>query len=113
MSAFPVAQGHRIVRAFARGPGNGRTDLFGLPSYVAVEVAARAVDGACADGEATRAEARTFVNRTNIPTAASPLGFPVRFQQRAAPPIWPGDMRTPAAYIVYRISPNGRFVPVG
>ena len=113
VSAFPVAQGHRIVRAYARGPGNGRTDLFGLPSYVAVEVAARAVERACADGEATRAEARTFVNRTNIPAAASPLGFPVRFQQRAAPPIWPGDMRTPAAYIVYRISPNGRFVPVG
>ena len=39
VSAFPVAQGHRIVRAYARGPGNGRTDLFGLPSYVAVEVA--------------------------------------------------------------------------
>jgi len=113
VSAFPVAQGHRIVRAYARGPGNGRTDLFGLPSYVAVEVAARAVERACTDGEATRAEVRTFVNRTNIPAAASPLGFPVRFQQRAVPPIWPGDMRTPAAYIVYRISPNGRFVPVG
>ena len=24
VSAFPVAQGHRIVRAYARGPGNGQ-----------------------------------------------------------------------------------------
>jgi branched-chain amino acid transport system substrate-binding protein len=113
VTAFPVAQGHRVVRAYQRGPGGGKTDFFGLPSYVAVEVAARAVERACADGEATRAEVRTFVNRTNIPAAESALGFPVRFQQRVAPPLGPGDMRTPAAYIVYRISPNGRFVQVG
>ena len=63
------------------GPGGGRTDLFGLPSYVAVDVAARAVQKACANRQATRAEVRRFVNQTNIPAPQSLLGFRVRFQQ--------------------------------
>jgi branched-chain amino acid transport system substrate-binding protein len=113
ITAFPVALGNRTIRAYQRGPGGGSSDLFGLPSYVAVEVAARAVEKACANGQATRAEVRRFINRTNIPRAQSLLGFPIRFQQTVRLPLGPGDMRTPAAYIVYRINANGQFVKVG
>ena len=113
ITAFPVALGSPIIRAYQRGPGRGRTDGFGLPSYVAVEVAARAVEKACANGQATRAEVRRFINRTNIPRAQSLLGFPIRFQQTVKRPLGPGDMRTPAQYIVYRINANGQFIKVG
>ena len=47
---------------------------------------------------------RRFVNLTNIPAAQSLLGFPIRFQQTRQGLLGPGDMRTPAAYIVYRIN---------
>jgi branched-chain amino acid transport system substrate-binding protein len=113
VTAFPVALGNRTIRAYQRGPGRGSSDLFGLPSYVAVDVAARAVEKACANGQATRAEVRRFIARTNIPKAQSLLGFPVRFQQTVKRPLGPGDMRTPAQYIVYRINANGKFVKVG
>ena len=113
VTAFPVALGHPTIRAYQRGPGRGSSDLFGLPSFVAVEIAARAVERACANGEATRAEVRGFINRTVIPRAQSLLGFRISFQQTVRPPLGPGDMRTPAQYIVYRISPNGQFVKVG
>jgi|RhiMetdeSRZDD1v2_1073273.scaffolds.fasta_scaffold307924_2 branched-chain amino acid transport system substrate-binding protein len=113
VTAFPVALGNRTIRAYQRGPGGGSSDLFGLPSYVAVDVAARAVEKACANGQATRAEVRRFIARTNIPKAQSLLGFPIRFQQTVKRPLGPGDMRTPAQYIVYRINANGQFVKVG
>ena len=113
VTAFPVAANHPVVRAYQSGPGGGRSDLFGLPSYVAVDVAARAVQKACADRQATRAEVRRFVNRTNIPAAQSLLGFPVRFQQTRQGVLGPGDMRTPAAYIVYRINDTGQYIRVG
>ncbi len=113
VTAFPVALGSPTIRAYQRGPGRGSSDLCGLPSYVAVDVAARAVEKACANGQATRAEVRRFINRTNIPRAQSLLGFPIRFQQTVKRPLGPGDMRTPAQYIVYRINANGAFVKVG
>ena len=113
VTAFPVAANHPVVKAYQSGPGGGRSDLFGLPSYVAVDVAARAVQKACADRQATRAEVRRFVNLTNIPAAQSLLGFPVRFQQTRQGLLGPGDMRTPSAYIVYRINDSGQYVRVG
>jgi branched-chain amino acid transport system substrate-binding protein len=113
VTAFPVAANHPVVRAYQSGPGGGRSDLFGLPSYVAVDVATRAVQKACADRQATRAEVRRFVNRTNIPARQSLLGFPVRFQQTVQGNVGPGDMRSPSAYIVYRINDTGQYVRVG
>jgi branched-chain amino acid transport system substrate-binding protein len=113
VSAFPVALGHRVIRAYQRGPGNGATDLFGLPSYVAVDVATRAVDKACANGQATRAEVRRAINRTNITKKESLLGFPVSFSQRVKLPFGPGDMKAPSDYIIYRINDRGAYVKVG
>ena len=113
VTAFPVAASHPVVRAYAAGPGAGRTDLFGLPSYVAVDIAARAVERACANRQATRAEVRRFVNLTDVPARQSLLGFRIRFQQTVQGRLGPGDMRTPAAYIVYRIDQSGQYNKVG
>jgi branched-chain amino acid transport system substrate-binding protein len=112
VSAFPVALGHRIIRAYSQGPGNGKTDLFGLPSYVAADVVARAIDKACTDNRATRAEVRRNIAQTNIPKAQSLLGFQIRYSNRVSLPFGPGDMRIPADYILYRISPSGQYVKV-
>ncbi len=112
VSAFPVNAASPIVAAYKRGPGGGKTDLFGLPSYAATDVVARAVDKACANGSATRAEVRRFIAQTNIPKKQSLLGFRIRFAQAVKLPLGPGDMTTPANYILYRISNSGAYVRV-
>src|SRR6266508_1777618 len=113
VSAFPVDFRSRIVKLYKRGPGGGKTDLFGLPTFVAVDVAARAIDKACANRTATRSEVRRFISQTNIPKAQSLLGFRVRFAQRLKLPLGPGDMANPANYILYRINNQGVYVRVG
>jgi branched-chain amino acid transport system substrate-binding protein len=113
VSAFPVQIGHPVVGAYRRGPGAGKNNLFGLPSYAATDVLARAIDKACANGQATRAEVRRFIAQTNIPQAQSLLGFRIRYVQRVRPPLGPGDMDTPSQYILYRINDQGRYVKVG
>lgn len=112
VSAFPVNVSSPIVKAYRQGPGGGKNDLFGLPSYAAADVLARAVDKACANGSATRAEVRKFVARTNIPKSQSVLGFRIRYTQSVKLPLGPGDMDSPANYILYRINNNGVYVRI-
>jgi branched-chain amino acid transport system substrate-binding protein len=107
VSFFPIDLRSAVITAYRNGPGGGQRELFGLPSYVAAEVVGRAIDKACANGQATRAEVRRFVNLTNIPKAQSLLGFAVRFVQRPALPLGPGDMQRPADFGIYRIGTNG------
>jgi branched-chain amino acid transport system substrate-binding protein len=112
VSAFPVSIGHRTIRAYQQGLGNGSSDLFGLPSYMAADVVARAIDRACRDNRATRAEVRRLVAQTNIPRNQSLLGFQIRYSNRVSLPFGYGDMRTPADYILYRISAQGQYQKV-
>jgi branched-chain amino acid transport system substrate-binding protein len=112
ISFFPIDLKSKAITAYKRGPGGGKSDLFGLPSYEATDVVARAVDKACANGTASRAEVRKFMNQTNIPKKQSLLGFAVRFAQRVKLPIGPGDMERPADFGIYRINNNGQYVRV-
>jgi hypothetical protein len=80
---------------------------------VAADVVARAIDKACANGSATRAEVRRFMARTNIPKSQSLLGFAVRFVQSVRAPLGPGDMQRPADFGIYRISNNGTYSRIG
>jgi branched-chain amino acid transport system substrate-binding protein len=112
VSFFPIDLRSPVINAYRRGPGGGQSDLFGLPSYVAADVLSRAIDRACANGDATRAEVRRFVNQTNIPRAQSLLGFAVRFVQRVRAPLGPGDMERPADFGIYRINPQGAYTRV-
>jgi branched-chain amino acid transport system substrate-binding protein len=112
VSFFPINLQSSLIAAYRRGPGGGKSDLFGLPSYVAADVLSRAIDRACRNGQASRLEVRRNVARTNIPKAQSLLGFQVRFVQRLAEPLGPGDMQRPADFGIYRINPQGVYVRI-
>jgi branched-chain amino acid transport system substrate-binding protein len=112
VSFFPINLTSPVIRAYQRGPGGGKSELFGLPSYAAADVVGRAIDNACANGQATRAEVRRFVNRTNIPKAQSLLGFRIKFVQKRKGVLGPGDMESPANFGIYRINNRGAYVRV-
>jgi branched-chain amino acid transport system substrate-binding protein len=112
VSFFPIDLTSRVIGAYRRGPGRGKSELFGLPSYAAADVVGKAIDKACANGQATRAEVRRFVNQTNIPKAQSLLGFRIRFVQRRKGVVGPGDMEAPANFGIYRINTRGAYVRV-
>ena len=112
VSFFPINLRSGIIASYRRGPGRGKSELFGLPSYQAAEVVGRAIDRACANGSATRREVRGFINRTNIPQRLSLLGFRIRFAQRVSGVIGPGDMTTPSNFGIYRINDRGVYVRV-
>jgi branched-chain amino acid transport system substrate-binding protein len=100
-SFFPVQPADPVVKAYQRSHG-GKGDLFGAPSYVAAQVVAGAIDRACTDGRASRAEVRAQVRKTNI--KKSLLGFGVRFNRN-------GDLK-PASFGIYQ-SKNGQFARIG
>jgi branched-chain amino acid transport system substrate-binding protein len=112
VSFFPIDLKSPIINAYRRGPGKGKSELFGLPSYEAAAVVGEAIDRACKNGTATRAEVRREINNTNIPKRRSLLGFSVRFVQRPAGVVGRGDMQSPANFGIYRISANGTYVRV-
>jgi branched-chain amino acid transport system substrate-binding protein len=112
VSFFPINLSSPVIRAYRRGPGGGKSELFGLPSYAAADVVGRAIDRACRDGSATRAEVRRFVNATNIPQSQSLLGFRIRFVQRRSGVLGPGDMARPSTFGIYRINNRGVYVRV-
>jgi branched-chain amino acid transport system substrate-binding protein len=112
VSFFPIDLKSGIITAYRRGPGRGKSELFGLPSYQAAAVVGDAIDRACRNGTATRAEVRRNINATNIPKRKSLLGFNVRFVQRPRGVLGRGDMETPANFGIYRISANGTYVRV-
>src|SRR5919204_942860 len=76
-SFFPINPKDRTILAYQKSHG-GKGDYFGAPSYVAAQVIGRAVDRACKNGTATRAEVRAQVRRTRI--GMSLLGIGVRFK---------------------------------
>jgi branched-chain amino acid transport system substrate-binding protein len=112
VSFFPINLRSPVITAYRRGPGRGKSELFGLPSYVAAEVIGRAIDRACANGTATRAEVRRFINSTRITQRQSLLGFAIRFMQARRGVLGAGDMATPANFGIYRINNNGVYVRV-
>lgn len=111
VSFFPIDLQSKTITTYKRSHG-GKSDLFGLPSYVAAEVIARAIDKACTNGTATRAEVRRNIAATNIPKAQSLLGFQIKFVQRLAAPLGPGDMQRPADFGIYRITNQGAYVRI-
>jgi branched-chain amino acid transport system substrate-binding protein len=101
-SFFPVNPSDARVAAFKKSHG-GNSELFGAPSYVAAQVVTGAIDRACKDGKATRAEVRKQIKRTSITTKASLLGLPVKFDRH-------GDM-VKKPFGIYK-SQKGIFVRV-
>lgn len=112
VSFFPIDLTDPVIRAYRNGPGGGESQLFGLPSYAATQVMARAIDKSCKNGSATRAEVRRNVASTVIPKAISLLGFTQKFVQQGTFPLGPGDMQRPADFGIYQISASGAYVRV-
>jgi branched-chain amino acid transport system substrate-binding protein len=112
VSFFPIDLKHKAITAYRKGPGKGKSDLFGLPTHEATKVVARAIDRACRNGTASRREVRTNIARTTILKSQSLLGFQIKFVQQLATPLGPGDMQRPADFGIYKIQPNGTYVRV-
>ena len=100
-SFFPLNPADPRVAAFKKN--HSSTELFGAPTYVAAQVVTGAIDRACKDGKATRAEVRGQIKKTNILLKASLLGLPVKFDKH-------GDM-VKKPFGIYK-SQKGVFVRV-
>jgi branched-chain amino acid transport system substrate-binding protein len=100
-SMFPVSVKNAAVAAYRKAHG-GNGDYFGAPTYVATQIIAEAIDRACANGTATRAEVRKEVAKTNIKNSA--LGFTVNFNAA-------GELKA-GVFALYKS--NGKeFIPLG
>jgi branched-chain amino acid transport system substrate-binding protein len=88
------------VRAYNRFSNNKSFGTFGPPSYMAAWVAMGAIQRACADGEATRAEVTREVRRTNV---RSILGGRISFTRRGDP--------NPTKFYIFRVR-NGNYALV-
>jgi branched-chain amino acid transport system substrate-binding protein len=80
-SFFPVATTNPLIAAFKRSHG-GQAEFFGAPTYVATQVVVNAIQKACKNGTATRAEVRKNIAATRLKTSL--LGVPVRFSRNGA-----------------------------
>jgi branched-chain amino acid transport system substrate-binding protein len=77
-SFFPVSSKSATVKAFTKAHG-GNGEFFGAPSYVAAQVIGGAIDRACKNGTASRAEVRAQIKRTSLKTSL--LGIPISFDK--------------------------------
>ena len=113
VSAFPVDYNSAALKAYKASHG-GKDEAFGLPSYTAALVNAKAIMQACKNGTATRAEVRSKIANMKLTKKESLLGFPVRFNSKnQGKQAGPGDMATPADFAIFRIGPNGNYNRVG
>jgi branched-chain amino acid transport system substrate-binding protein len=99
-SFFPVNTKSALVKAYKKSHG-GKGEYFGAPTYVAAQVVTGAIDRACKDGKATRAEVRAQIRKTNLKNSL--LGIPIRFDKN-------GDMRK-KPFGIWK-SVKGQFVAV-
>ena len=104
ISFFPVARTSPLITQYRSSHG-GDPDYFGAPTYAATQVVVNAVDRACRNGQATRAEVRNQIRRTDIAARASVLGLRIRFNAN-------GDVRG-GRFGIFRIANNGTYNPVG
>jgi branched-chain amino acid transport system substrate-binding protein len=100
---FPLNPKSKIISGFKRAHG-GDGEYFGAPTFAATQVVATAVDLACANGTASRAEVRAKIRATRIPAAKSVIGVTIRFNRN-------GDLVTPKKFGLYK-SNGSAFVPI-
>ena len=96
-----VRGGPAVVRAYNAFSKNKTFGTFGPPSYMATWVLMSAINTACRDGSATRAEVTANVKRTRLPSI---LGGQVRFTAK-------GDVAG-ARFFMFKIT-NGKYTLAG
>jgi branched-chain amino acid transport system substrate-binding protein len=77
-SFFPVSSKNATVKAFTKAHG-GNGEFFGAPSYAAAQVVGQAIDRACKNGTASRAEVRAQIRKTSLKTSL--LGIPISYDK--------------------------------
>ena len=100
---FPLNPKSKIIAGFKKGHG-GDGEYFGAPTYAATQVVAVAIDRACKNGTATRAEVRAAIRSTRIPAVQSVIGVALRFNRN-------GDLSTATKFGLYK-SNGTAFVPI-
>ena len=75
---FPVNTKDKRIKGYKKLHG-GQTEFFGAPSFVAAQVVGEAINRACKNGSASRAEVRAQIKKTNIAAKTSLIGLPVKF----------------------------------
>jgi branched-chain amino acid transport system substrate-binding protein len=100
---FPLNPKSKIIAGFKKGHG-GDGEYFGAPTFAATQVVATAIDRACKNGTATRAEVRAAIRTTKIPAAQSVIGVALRFNRN-------GDLSTAKKFGLYK-SNGTAFVPI-
>ena len=104
VSAFaPDIRGIKGNAAFVRGYGAKFATNFGPPTYVATQAAILAIQKACTDGEATRAEVQRQLKATFIPKIV--LGGNLQFTAK-------GDVKGSKFYI-FKLGAGGKRTLVG
>ena len=89
-----------LIREYRRFVSKDTSGAFGPATYMAGWVAMAAIERACANGSATRAEVVRMVRRTNMPSI---IGGRVVFDAK-------GDV-TPSKFVIYK-NTNGKYAPV-
>jgi len=104
ISAFaPDIRGIPGNAAFIKGYGKKFVSNFGPPVYVATQAAIMAINKACADGNATRAEVQKNLRTTFIPKSI--LGGNLQFTAR-------GDVKG-AKFYIFKLGSGGKKTLVG
>jgi branched-chain amino acid transport system substrate-binding protein len=104
ISAFaPDIRGIKGNAAFIRGYGKKFVSNFGPPIYVATQAAIIAIQKACADGNATRAEVQKQLRATLLPKTV--LGGNLQFTAR-------GDVKG-AKFYIFKLGAGGKKTLVG
>ena len=96
------AKARAIIAEYRRFVKKDVSGSFGPATYMAGWVAMTAIERACADGTATRAE---VVQRTRTTTVPSIIGPRIAFDAK-------GDLRGGGEFVIYRIT-GGKYKPLG
>lgn len=96
-----VRGGAAVVKAYNAFSKNKSFGTFGPPSYMATWVLMSAINTACKDGAATRAEVTANVKRTRLPSI---LGGQIRFTKK-------GDVAG-AKFYMFKVT-NGKYTLAG
>jgi branched-chain amino acid transport system substrate-binding protein len=99
----PDIRGIKGNAAFIRGYGKKFVSNFGPPTYVATDAAIKAIQKACTDGNATRAEVQRNLRTTFLPKTV--LGGNLQFTAK-------GDVKG-AKFYVFKIGSGGKKTLVG
>jgi branched-chain amino acid transport system substrate-binding protein len=115
VSGFPVDFTSKVVKKF-EAAHNHQPETFGIPSYTALMVNAKAIQAACkaGHGKTTRAAVRKRIAKVKLSAGASLLGFGVQFLTRnKGTNQGPGDMGGAANFAIYKITSSGAYKRVG